>query len=78
SQAAAATYLNNPGAALGQLDLYPRVGQLQAPALNTSGLSAYADWNRDFNGAAETWTTRGAYAATGANPGWLPQLGIKP
>jgi len=78
SQVAAATHLNNPGAALGQLDLYPRVGQLQAPALNTSGLSAYADWNRDFNGTGDSWTTRGAYAGTGTNPGWQPQLAIKP
>jgi hypothetical protein len=78
SQASAATYLVNPTGALGALSLYPKSGQLQGSALNTTGWSAFADWNRDFNGTTETWTTRGAYAGTGANPGWQLNLDIKP
>lgn len=74
----AAVYLNNPTGALGALDLYPKPGQLRGSALDASGLSAFTEFDRDFNRAARDWTLRGAYSGEGTNPGWLPKLEIKP
>ncbi|MCS7101445.1 MAG: hypothetical protein NZL99_07095 [Burkholderiaceae bacterium] len=78
SYANAAAYLNNPTGAPGALDLYPKVGQLRGTALGTTGLAAFTDFDRDFNGASRNWTLRGAYSGEGTNPGWLPKLEIKP
>ena len=78
TQAAAATYLINPIGGLGAMNLYPKAGALQGSALNTSGLTGYTDWNLDFNGVAEGWTTRGAYGGTGTNPGWVLSVDLKP
>lgn len=75
----AANYLVNPFAILGQMDLFQKVWTLTATSLNTTSYSTYTDWNRDFNGALRSDATfRGAYFGAGANPGWLPQLQIKP
>jgi hypothetical protein len=78
SYANAAAYLNNPTGAPGALDLYPKVGQLRGTALDTTGLAAFTEFDRDFNGAVRNWTLRGAYSGEGTNPGWLPKLEIKP
>lgn len=74
----AAAYLNNPTGAPGALDLYPRPGQLRGNTLDTTGLAAFTEFDRDFNGALRNWSWRGAYSGEGANPGWLPKLEIKP
>jgi len=77
--AAAATYLNNPTAALGAgLDLYPKTGKLQGTALNLTYLTGFADQNSDFNGLPRLLTYRGAYSGEGVDPGWLPAQTIKP
>jgi hypothetical protein len=76
--AAAGSYLVNPTGALGALDLYPLAGALTGPAIDTSLLQGFLDWDRDFNGALHPATFRGAYGGQGQNPGWLPQLEIKP
>jgi hypothetical protein len=77
--AAAATYLNNPMAALGAgLDLYPKTGKLTGAALNLTYLSGLTDQDRDFNGLSRLLTYRGAYSGDGVNPGWVPALAIKP
>ncbi len=78
SRANAVNYLNNPNGALGQFNAYPKVGFLLRPALDTTGLSGFTDWDRDFNGAARNWSFRGAYAGEGTNPGWTPKLEKKP
>lgn len=78
SQAAAPGYLNNPLAALGELDLYPRAGALRAAAVDLAGLDVHPDWNRDFNGAARDATFRGGYGGEGRNPGWLLAIASKP
>ena len=78
SQASASAALNNPTGALGVLDLHPKAGQLQGVALDTTDLSAYTAWDRDFNGTEQVWSTRGAYSGSGTNPGWLPRLEVKP
>ncbi len=82
SYVAAAGYLVNPGGAIAgpadRLDLFPLPGTLSGPAIDLSGLSTYADWNRDFNGAPRPGTFRGAYAGEGANPGWTLALELKP
>ncbi|HVR99552.1 MAG TPA: hypothetical protein VMW27_23210 [Thermoanaerobaculia bacterium] len=75
---AAVTHLANPMGSLGTLSLYPKNGKLQSTALNTSGLTGYLDWSRDFNGLSYIWIFRGAYAGSGVNPGWQPALAIKP
>lgn len=77
--AAAATYLNNPGAGLGAgLDLYPKAGKLVSTALNLTYLTGLVDQDRDFNGLSRILTYRGAYSGDGVNPGWAPALAIKP
>ncbi len=78
SYAAAASFLNNPTGALGQLDLFPRTGALRGSAPDTASMSAFTAWDRDFNGNPRDWTIRGAYSGEGSNPGWLPRLEIKP
>jgi hypothetical protein len=79
SYAAAATYLNNPGAAIGAgLDLYPKAGKLTGTAIDTSFLSGLTDWNKEFNKLVRINTFRGAYSGEGVNPGWQPSLTIKP
>jgi hypothetical protein len=75
---AAVNYLVNPMGALGSLDLYPKTGQLQSLAFDTSFLTGYLDWDRDFNGLLHLPTFRGAYSGDGVNPGWQPALAIKP
>ena len=77
--AQAATYLNNPNAALGAgLDLYPKSGQLQGAAIDYSPFTAHLDYDRDFNSRPRIATYRGAYSGDGVNPGWTPALAIKP
>lgn len=71
-------YLNNPLAAIGSLDLYPRTGMLRAAAVDLTGLDAYPDWNRDFNGTVRDPAYRGAYSGEGTNPGWTLALARKP
>lgn len=79
SYSAASTYLNNPMAALGAgLDLYPKAGQLQGTAIDYSGFTGLADYDRDFNYRPRSATYRGAYSGSGINPGWTPTLAIKP
>lgn len=78
SRSDATVYLNNPNAGIGALDLHPTQGQLQGPQIADTGLSGHTDAARDFNGATRGGTMRGAYQSTGANPGWLLQLAIKP
>jgi len=74
----ASTALVDPFGAIGQLDLYPKTGQLQSTTLDLSVLIGYLDWDRDFNGLSYIGTFRGAYAGSGVNPGWKPALAIKP
>jgi hypothetical protein len=80
--AAASAYLVNPDGVLtgdvDRLDLYPLPGTLDGPAIDLSGLAAYADWDRDFNGVPRPGVFRGAYAGEGVNPGWRPALERKP
>jgi hypothetical protein len=78
STANATSYLNNPTAPLGQLDLFPKAGMLSGTAIDPSAFTAFTASDRDFNGAVKNWTMRGAYGASGTNPGWLPKLEIKP
>jgi hypothetical protein len=77
-RANAPTFLNNPLADIGTLDLYPRTGKLKAAAADLAGLDVYPDWSRDFNGAARDPAFRGGYSGEGANPGWRLALTIKP
>ncbi|MBV9787079.1 MAG: hypothetical protein JOZ51_02815 [Chloroflexi bacterium] len=77
--AAASTFLNNPMAALGSgLDLYPKSGQLQGPAVDYAIFTGLLEWDRDFNSRSRIVTYRGAYAGDGVNPRWTPALAIKP
>ncbi len=76
--AAAAGSLVDPLAPLGEVDLYPLLGKLEGPALDTAGLSGYLDWNVDFNGTARLASFRGAYSGDAVNPGWQPSLAIRP
>lgn len=78
--AAAGAYLVNPEGLLtgpDRLDLFPLPGTLDDP-VDTTGLTAWPDADRDFNGTLRTGAFRGAYAGEGSNPGWLPALEIMP
>ncbi|HEX6738739.1 MAG TPA: right-handed parallel beta-helix repeat-containing protein, partial [Vicinamibacteria bacterium] len=75
ARASAATYLGNPDAPLGAgLSFFPRAGQLSGAPADLSGLSAFLDWDRDFNYLPFAAAFRGAYSGQGANPGWTPAL----
>jgi len=74
----APTYLNNPLADLGALDLYPKTGKLNPSQVSLAGLEVYPDWNVDFNGSVRDATFRGAYSGAGTNPGWTLALSQKP
>jgi hypothetical protein len=65
-------------APLGQMDLYPKTGTLQAAAVDTTPLTSFLDWNSDFNGLSRLGAFRGAYSGEGTNPGWRPSLAIEP
>ncbi|HEX7181230.1 MAG TPA: hypothetical protein VF756_05265 [Thermoanaerobaculia bacterium] len=75
---AASQYLNNPGGALGTLDLYPKAGMLQGTAVDLSVFTGLLDWNLDFNKIPKITTYRGAYSGDGVNPGWQPALQVRP
>ena len=74
----AATYLTNPFAAPGQLDLFPKTGQLSGANSNVAEFNTFTDWNKDFNSAVQNGSFVGGYAGSGQNPGWLPKLERKP
>ncbi len=74
----AATYVNAPSLVLGAMDFYPLPGQCEGPALDLSVVSGNVDYDRDFNGDSKGgFTFRGAYAGSGANPGWQLDAAIK-
>ncbi|MBI1745969.1 MAG: right-handed parallel beta-helix repeat-containing protein [Acidobacteria bacterium] len=79
---AAGDYLADPYSELGQMDLYPQKGSLVGSFIDREAFEdSYWDWDIDFNGDEqypEPGVFRGAYAGEGANPGWRPQLEIKP
>jgi hypothetical protein len=75
----ATNYLTNPFALPGSgLDLFPLPGQLTGSPLNTVPFQTFTEWTQDFNYNPHDGTHRGAYAGSGTNPGWLPQLSRKP
>ena len=80
ARGAAAAFLANPDGDVSgadRLDLYPLPGTLGG-AVDTTGLSAWPEAGRDFNGRHRILSFRGAYAGEGANPGWQPALEIIP
>jgi hypothetical protein len=75
----ARNYLNNPTAPAGEgLDLYPRPGTMNAPALDTGSFPNFQDFDLDFNRIVRAFRFRGAYEGEGTNPGWMLQLDPKP
>ncbi len=75
----ARNYLVDTTSSIGAgLELFPLVGALVGAAADLSGLTGYADWDRDFNGAARDGRFRGAYAEEGTNPGWSLALASLP
>lgn len=73
----AADFVVSPVIRLGILDLYPRAGRLQGPALDLTPFAAHLDSDRDFDGTPKTRTFRGAYSGAGTNPGWALAEAIK-
>lgn len=78
NRAAASNFLAAPDAPPGSFDAYPLPGALRGPAIDVAALAGLTDRDLDFAGQVRDWTLRGAYASEGSNPGWLPQLQIKP
>jgi hypothetical protein len=73
----ASSYVNNPTAALGGLDLFPRIAKLKGSPIDASVFNAFAEYNRDYNGNPDAGEFRGAYGGEGQNPGPLPRLALK-
>jgi hypothetical protein len=78
SYSSAPSYLTNPLALIGQLDLYPKIGQLSGISSNVVEFNNFTDWSKDFNNVTHNGSYAGAYAGSGQNPGWLPRLERKP
>src|SRR5262249_40048579 len=76
--ASAVKYLLKPFGPLGELDLFPHAGALVGTAVDTGTIDGASDWKNDFNGVSQDEHQRGAYSGGGANPGWLPNLAMKP
>jgi len=74
----AGTFLNRPIAPLGHLDLFPRRGWPATVSNGSPSLEPFPDWEKDFNGRVRVPGSIGAYSGGGMNPGWLPQLDLKP
>lgn len=66
----AGNYVNSP-ATSGAMDFYPKAGQCTGAALNMSAYTGDTQYDLDFNGDSKgSFTYRGAYSGSGANPGW--------
>lgn len=77
SESDAASYVVKPSRTF-PIDLYPLAGKLEGGALDLSKFSGDTDWDLDFNGTKKgNLVFRGAYAGSGANPGWPLALGPK-
>ena len=75
----AALYVKAPSTTLGQMDFYPLAGQCMAASTDESLVANDTDYALDFNCTPRgSFTYRGAYAGSGANPGWSLADGIEP
>ncbi len=73
-------YFTAPSETLGQMDFYPAVScaGCSGTPLDLAPFAGNTAFNLDFNGASKTdFRFRGAYAGSGANPGWRLQAGLK-
>lgn len=79
SVANAGMYVTAPSTMLGQMDFFPKEGSAAAgAAMDLSMFSGDVAPNCDFNGLTKgKGTFRGAYAASGSNPGWPLDAQIK-
>lgn len=79
SLANASMYVSAPGMSLGSVDFYPNGARAMGTALDLSAFSSDVDFDRDFNCASKgDRLFRGAYAGSGANPGWMLAMELKP
>ena len=74
----AGTFLNDPLAPLGRLDLFPRRGLAGKESTGAHPPEPFPDWEKDFNGRVRVPGSIGAYGGGGKNPGWHPRLVLKP
>jgi len=74
----AKVFLSRPFGPLGQLDLYPKRAWPRTASTKSLPSAPFPDSKQDFNGRPRRPGAIGAYGASGANPGWLPQLERKP
>ncbi|HET7904015.1 MAG TPA: hypothetical protein VFM17_05600, partial [Candidatus Eisenbacteria bacterium] len=80
TMANAGSYVNQPSTTLGSMDFYPRTDCVPCAGagLDLSAVASDRDYDRDFNGTSKgPFTFRGAYAGSGANPGWRLSDGPK-
>lgn len=77
SLANAGDALRAPSTPLGTLDLRPREGALDGPAIDHSAHEGFLDWDRDFDGMPIRARQRGAYRPSG-KVRWKPGLAVKP
>lgn len=82
TQAHAGEYVNAPSFEIGSMDFYPKPGKGEGAPVDLSLFHSDTGYTEDFNGFSKVDGSagvrfRGAYAGSGANPGWQPQAGIK-
>jgi hypothetical protein len=78
----AAQYVNAPSFDADSMDFYPKPGKCEGAPADLSLFHTDADYTMDFNGTSKVQAKgaavfRGAYAATGSNPGARSPAGIK-
>lgn len=72
------SYLVNPFAPPGQMNLAPRNTRVREEAQESGFFDSYPDAELDFDGDAHDRVRMGAYAVSKRMPRWLPALEIKP
>lgn len=70
----ASLYFLNATTSLDQLDLYPRINQLNGSVITDTLARLFSFYNKDFNRNSFDWRFRGAYSGCCVNPGWKIQL----
>ena len=71
------SFLTDPFAAFGALDLTPKDGTLLGPLIDSQKYEKFSDYDKDFDGQPKGWEYRGAYASDGP-PRWMLDLIMRP
>ncbi|MCL5991538.1 MAG: hypothetical protein M1419_05490 [Bacteroidetes bacterium] len=71
------TFFINPDSVIQYMDFYPKPNAPKADVDFTLFMVKDTDYDKDFNGNPQDFTSFGAYSGEGTNPGWKLALDIK-